>query len=306
MFNDNNINKSLIDKSNHFDKALKIFGIPRSYDIITLKKKYIQLAFENHPDKGGDKELFSKIQLAYKILLKHIEDSNNNHDHNQLRTKFNEFKDKHVDGPVMNINSEQSFNRDKFNKAFEVYKGETSFDKGYGTWIKENKEDDLPQTSSSLKKGNFNEEIFHKEFNKNKKALNKKMNNHIIKFDEPKIDISYKGKDALSILGQGDISDFSGESEGGLSYRDYKDAFTNPTLIDIDMVDISSRSFNINDKTVERENISYELDEEGQRKESLRISDEEISEKKRLDRLRMLDETSAETYEKIHQRMLSR
>ena len=33
------------------------------------------------------------------------------------------------------------------------------------------------------------------------------------------------------VLGQGKVDDFSGES-GGLSYRDYKDAYTNTYLVD--------------------------------------------------------------------------
>ena len=55
----------------------------------------------------------------------------------------------------------------------------------------------------------------------------------MVKYDEPQVDISMRGKDSLMILGQNNISDFSGTSEGGLTFRDYKDAFTNSCLIDI-------------------------------------------------------------------------
>ena len=42
----------------------------------------------------------------------------------------------------------------------------------------------------------------------------------IVQYDEPQVDISMKGKDSLMVLGQDNISDFSGQSEGGLNFRD--------------------------------------------------------------------------------------
>ena len=238
-------------------------------------------------------------------LLKQLEDSNHNHDHNQLRNNYKDFQETRPSEPVMNINSEHSFNRDLFNLAYEENREGDIFDKGYSDWMKKedtNEELDIP---SSLKNGNFNENLFHSEFSKHKKKLNKNVNS-IIKYDQPQVDISYKGKDSLVILGQEKISDFSGESSGGLGYRDLKDAYTNTLLIDAEDVDISTRSNNINDKTLERKNISYELNEEGQMKEAKRISDEEISEKRRIERLRMFDEHASESYERIHTRMLGR
>ena len=303
MFNSNNVNQVLPDKHNKFDKALSIFQIPRSYDTITLKKKYIQLALNHHPDRGGDKEIFKKIQLAYKILLKHLEESKHNHDHNQLRNNFKEFQGTQSNEPVMDIKSEHSFNRELFNKSYEEHREANIFDKGYSDWIKESSKNDAPQIPETLKDGKFNENIFHSEFNKHKKIINKN-NNSIIKYDQPKIDISFKGKDTLVTLGQDKISDFSGESAGGLAYRDLKDAYTNTLLIDVEDIDITARPYNLNDKTLERKDISYELNDKDQIIEAKRILDEEIEEKKRLERIRILDEQSSETYEKIHRRML--
>ena len=33
-----------------------------------IKKAFRKLSIKNHPDKGGDKEKFQKIQRAYEIL----------------------------------------------------------------------------------------------------------------------------------------------------------------------------------------------------------------------------------------------
>jgi DnaJ family protein A protein 2 len=45
-----------------------ILGVSKDASEGDIKKKYRQLARENHPDKGGDKEKFQKIQEAYETL----------------------------------------------------------------------------------------------------------------------------------------------------------------------------------------------------------------------------------------------
>ena len=56
--------------------------------------------------------------------------------------------------------------------------------------------------------------------------IKKQMGTQLVQYDEPQVDISMKGRDSLMVLGQGNITDFSGQSSGGLSFRDYKDAYT--------------------------------------------------------------------------------
>ena len=55
----------------------------------------------------------------------------------------------------------------------------------------------------------------------------------LVKYDNPEVDISCKGKHSLTVLGQEKISDFSGDTSSGLGFRDYKDAYTNSCLIDV-------------------------------------------------------------------------
>ena len=43
------------------------------------------------------------------------------------------------------------------------------------------------------------------------------------------------------LLGQGKVDNFSGET-GGLSFRDYKDAYTNTFLVNDEIIDVNSRS----------------------------------------------------------------
>ena len=44
-------------------------GVSRDAAADDLKKAYRKLAVKNHPDKGGDEEVFKKIQEAFDKLL---------------------------------------------------------------------------------------------------------------------------------------------------------------------------------------------------------------------------------------------
>ena len=59
------------------------------------------------------------------------------------------------------------------------------------------------------------------------------------------------------VLGRGNITDFSGETNG-FQFTDYKKAFTDgSTLIDIHSVSIDGRAGSMNSIKRERSNISY-------------------------------------------------
>ncbi|KAG9411001.1 DnaJ (Hsp40), sub A, member 4 [Aphanomyces cochlioides] len=43
-------------------------GVPKTASAADIKKAYRKLALKNHPDKGGDPELFKNITVAYEVL----------------------------------------------------------------------------------------------------------------------------------------------------------------------------------------------------------------------------------------------
>ncbi|RHY63694.1 hypothetical protein DYB35_006476 [Aphanomyces astaci] len=43
-------------------------GVPKTASAADIKKAYRKLALKNHPDKGGDPELFKDITVAYEVL----------------------------------------------------------------------------------------------------------------------------------------------------------------------------------------------------------------------------------------------
>ena len=91
-----------------------------------------------------------------------------------------------------------------------------------------------------------------------------------------------------------------------MSYRDYKDAYTNSCLIDINSVDISKRTTSMRDRNRERKNISYTMSEEDIKKQELYELQEKKKEEERLKRLNRTDEKAFNTYDAIHKRMLGR
>lgn len=78
--------------TNYYD----ILGISKDSSNEEIKRRYKQLAMKNHPDKGGDKEQFQKIQEAYEVLS-------------------DENKRKSYDSPNINNNLDDMFN---FNHPF--------------------------------------------------------------------------------------------------------------------------------------------------------------------------------------------
>lgn len=291
-------------KKSKFEIILSVFGLDANYDEVSLKKSYIKLALEHHPDKGGDPEKFKKLQIAYKLLLKKLEEKDSDKDHQRLKDDNREYLEQQRGDNRMNTNLSEKFDNNLFNKIYEENRTETIYDTGYSKWMEENKVDES-KTQKNLFKDGFNEDKFNNAFLKEKQKQSKNSQS-IVKYTDPKVDISYRGKDSIVLLGQDKIDDFSGESSSGLAYRDYKDAYTNSCLIDINSVDISKRSRNMKEKSLERKKISYTMSEEDLKKQELFELQEKKREEERIRRLNKLDKQAFNTYDAIHKRMLGK
>tara|TARA_B100000683_G_scaffold41397_1_gene36803 strand:+ start:4342 stop:5469 length:1128 start_codon:yes stop_codon:yes gene_type:complete len=282
----------------------KILGVPKNYDEKVLKKAYLKMAMKTHPDRGGSQEQFQQVSIAYSVLLKRLKDVNNSNLHNDLRDQSREYIKTQSQDSLQNVNLTDKFDTDVFNKIYEENRIGDVYDSGYGNWMNKN-----PVSEDGPKKmfdGNFNKNMFNREFEKYKREQQKNIGSQIVKYDEPQVDISFKGKDSLMVLGKGNISDFSGESSGGLNYRDYKDAFTNSCLIDVNPTDTRGRPRNINDMEASRSNVSYQMSYEDQQKYQLKKQREEQEEQNRLQRLQDYEQKAFNSYDQIHRRMLGR
>lgn len=280
----------------------QVLGIGQTYDESTLKKAYLERAMITHPDRGGSKDAFQKVTVSYKALMIKLKNERNAHEHNELRDNSSDFLQEQMSDNYQNREYKdlsKKFDKNVFNQIYEENRVEDVHDEGYSAWIKENEAttEDIIQ-NNSLTKDNFNN-----EFAKNKQKYMRKKGSQIEKYSEPIEEISYKNKSSIMVLGNGKVDDFSGES-GGLSYRDYKDAYTNTFLVSDEMVDVNSRAKDLKGAQHERENISYEMSEKEIEMYTLKKIKEEKEEELRLRRLQEKDRTTAEMYDSIHRRML--
>lgn len=290
------IKRKNMSQSEKLDFILKIFEIDKNYDEVSLKKAYVKLAMIHHPDKGGDANNFKKITQAYKLLLKKLSEKDNNKMHDELKKENTDYLNNQANDNRQNVNLSDKFDSTQFNKIYEDNRVESSYDGGYESWIEKNQFKSDKIEKQNIGKGNFN-----RHFQEQKK---KQIKQDIIPYGEPQVSISYKGKDSLSVLGEGKITDFSGECQSGLQYRDYKDAFSNTLFIDESSVDISKRSKTMRQATSERKNISYKSSEEDLEKEKYIHMMEEKKEEERVKRLNSSDNNAFSSYDAIHQRML--
>ena len=149
---------------------------------------------------------------------------------------------------------------------------------------------------------NFNKDLFNHTFEKYKRSQ-KSNSQQLSTYSSPEERISLKNQDSLMILGQGKVSNFGGTTDN-LAYTDYKQAFTDSTLIDPSTVDISSRKTTIGSVKSERKNISYTMDKKDEKIYTKQLLEQQKSEENRIKRLQKYDQQTKDNYEKIHSLLL--
>ena len=138
----------------------KILGISKQYDESMLKKAYLKKAMKSHPDRGGSKDEFQKVSIAYTVLKKKLKERGEIHSHNELKQNASSFME--TQQIAQNINMKDNFDADLFNKIYEENKIEDAYDHGYGSWMQESSS--VSGTSQKLFQGNFNKDLFNHEF----------------------------------------------------------------------------------------------------------------------------------------------
>ena len=136
--------------------------------------------------------------------------------------------------------------------------------------------------------------------------MNKQNGSQLVTYKEPEVKISLKNQDSLMVLGQDKITNFSGGGGGpnDLSYRDYRDAFTNSNLIDVSQIDISKRSSSMKTIEKDRSQLSYQLSPQDQQRQAIQQQQAELAENKRLQRLQVYDQQGEDMYNRVHQMLL--
>ena len=280
----------------------KVLGISKQYDEALLKKAYLKKAMKAHPDRGGSKDEFQKVSIAYTVLKKKLKEQGEIHHHNELKQNADDFISSQQGGG-QNINFDRdNFDSEVFNKIYEENRIEEAYDDGYGSWMQ--KTESISSSQSKMFQGNFNKDMFNHEFEKYKQEQQQKMGNQMIQYQEPRERLSMKNQDSLVTLGQGKVSNFSGEV-GNLGFTDYKAAFTtDSTLIDTGSVDIHGREHDIKGVERERSNISYQMSAEDQQHVAYQEALHKKEERVRVQRLQVYDQQHESNYHKIHKLLL--
>jgi curved DNA-binding protein CbpA len=277
----------------------KILGIPKQYDEAMLKKAYLKKAMKVHPDRGGSKDEFQKVSIAYTVLRKKLKEQGEIHHHNELKSNARSFIQSQ---PTQHIDAGDNFDIKVFNKIYEENRIEDVYDEGYGSWMSETSSDVGQQ---KMFQGEFNKDMFNHEFQKYKQEQKQKMGSQIVRYDEPETRISMRGQDSIVTLGQGKISNFSGETSGGLNFTDYKAAFTtDSTLIDESMVSLDGRSTSVKGLEQQRSNISYRMSAEDRERQAYQEAMQNKEERARIQRLQVYDQRGEDMYNKVHQMLL--
>ena len=280
----------------------KVLGISKQYDESLLKKAYLKKAMKAHPDRGGSKDEFQKVSIAYTVLKKKLKEQGEIHHHNELKQNADSFMSSQQGGGK-NINFDRdNFDSAVFNKIYEENKIEEAYDDGYGSWMQET-ESISSSSNPKMFQGNFNKDMFNHEFEKYKQEQQQNMGNQMVQYQEPQERLSMKNQDSLVTLGQGKVSNFSGEV-GNLGFTDYKAAFTTDSTIHTGSVDLSGRAHDIKGVERERSNISYRMSSEDQQRVAYQEALQKKEERSRVQRLQVYDQQHEDNYHKIHQLLL--
>ena len=281
----------------------KILGISKNYDEKTLKKSYLKAAMKAHPDRGGSPQAFQQVSIAYTILQNKLKEKENSHSHEELKDSAKGYFSQQANTPKLNTKMTEKFDIDVFNQIYDQNKIPEVYDDGYGDWINENPALESGQTK--MFQNGFNKDMFNATFeNYKREQAQKNPQNSLIKYQEPEVKISISNADSIMTLGQGKITDFSGQSDN-LSYTDYKQAFTDGSmLIDPTSVDTSGRANSVRSIKSQRSHVSYQMSEQDQIRLAQQQALEEKIEKDRVSRLNVYDRQHGEAYEKIHSMLL--
>jgi curved DNA-binding protein CbpA len=281
----------------------KILGVSKNYDEKTLKKSYLKAAMKAHPDRGGSPQAFQQVSIAFSLLQKKLKEKENSHSHNELRGNAKDFFSQQANTPKLNTKMTEKFDIDVFNQIYEQNKIPEVYDDGYGDWINENPALESGQTK--MFQSGFNKDMFNATFeNYKREQAQKNPQNSLIKYKDPEVKMSISNSDSIMTLGQGKITDFSGQSDN-LTYTDYKQAFTDGSmLIDPTSVDTNGRANSVKGIKAQRSNVSYQMTEQDQIRLAQQQALEEKTERDRVSRLNVYDKQHGEAYEKIHSMLL--
>ena len=307
------------NKLSEFEKnnidALKVFNLNPNYTLEELKKAFRKQALIYHPDKPtGNDEQFQFITKCFMLLLEkhknresdkqftdlkqgskaYLEDQNKN---NSSSTK--------VSSPVI---QKDKFDVKLFNKIYEENKLWDSNDDGHGSWFTSNETETQPDELFGRK---FNISVFNSAFEEYKERLNPNAG-AIEQYHEPSELVSCNTGFTEIELAAKKVDDFSkplpitgvGGKGKDLAFTDLKVAYTSRgAFIDPNKVEYKTYK-SIDELKRDRGNVRYDMTPEELRVYNMKQMQKQEEEERRQYLVQQRDNVTADSYSKIHQKML--
>lgn len=266
----------------------KILDLPREFTLDQLRTRYKTIAFKVHPDKpGGSDYLFKLVTTAYKQLAKEHDARSSDKPFYDLR-KVSRTKQS-VDATSSGTSS---FNIKRFNAIFDDNKVPDTAENGYKEWMATN----APPTSTKVS-GKFNLDTFNTNFDSQPVDKNAQS---VVKYTEPAPMFSSASKVVCSELGIENVSDYSGDSQKGLAFTDYKLAHTTSRLVSNDMVKKSRREYdNLDSLEKDRSSVRYAMNDNEMKAHEDSVRKQELAEKKRLQAVKKRDALVEQQYRQL-------
>jgi len=299
-----------------------ILNISTEYTEQKLKEQYKYYALKTHPDKGGNPEHFALVSKSYIYLLKVLKHNIPTKNLTEIKEEFNDYITDQNMNQKQNIKLENKFDLEKFNDVFKEYRINSEVDRGYGDFLKERGDENIPHNNeissdnflkereeinipknNEIFSDNFNVSLFNKMFKT--QTSNDKKNRQLMKIETPE-EMQYNNGYELGVC---DISDFSKscslEGNSGLDYTDIKVAYTTDRLVDETQVKMPEWE-SLEQLQKERSNISFDLSD---RNRVLIEQQQQFKQQEEYDRVNNLKLNDIETnkqFNKIHKLMINK
>jgi len=273
----------------------KIYGYSKTdkIDVNELKQKFKKYAIQTHPDRNnGSNKNFNIIKEGYEKIMDDIETKKADKDFNVLKNNSLDFLQ------TQHKNQNTKFNKDnfdinKFNKVYSDNKINDVNDDGYEGWINDNAYDSEEIQRNNKLSGNMGQ--FNRIFDSSVSV-----NNGVIqKYSDPK-ELFMNNYNNCSELGVDKVDNYTGETKT-IKFTDYKEAHTTSKLIDSKTKYKQYR--NISELEQVRSNIKDFTKDELEYYNEKQVQ-QELDEKKRLEKQDYIDRLHFQNYERLNKLML--
>jgi hypothetical protein len=283
----------------------KLLELPQNYTLEQLKLSYRKKALKNHPDKGGNPQIFDEITKAYFSLLEKLKKKEDDKQFIDLKNQSKDYIGKQLEDNKQNIKLKaEKFNLTSFNKIFEENKIDDPTDTGYEDWLKNDNNAKEPPKVFSQK---FNINNFNSMF-EDWKDQDEHLEKEIVLRDEPNALMAYHGKTGFTELGVDRIDDFTNADPNSrnLGYTDLKQAYSKSGIINTRAVSQRESYKNVDEYEKARAKVSYTMTPEEMRREAIKKKREEEQEEIRVQRIQNRDNQAFKSYNRVHQMMLDK